>query len=71
MKSYSVVKGDTYSKFAKANGVSVSALAKGNPSVDPAKLKIGQVLHIPAGGQKQTLPPQNAVHASPKEGSGL
>ena len=67
MKNYSVVKGDTYSKIAKANGVSVSALAKANPGVDPAKLKVGQVLHIPVVGQKQTLPSSNATHASVKE----
>ena len=67
VKNYSVVKGDTYSKIAKANGVSVSALAKANPGVDPAKLKVGQVLHIPVVGQKQTLPSSNATHASVKE----
>jgi hypothetical protein len=67
VKNYSVVKRDTYSKIAKARGVSVSALAKANPGVDPAKLKIGQVLHIPIVGQKQTLPPPNATHASVKD----
>jgi LysM repeat protein len=51
-RNYSVVKGDTLSKIAKANGVSVSALTKANPGVAPAKLKVGQVLHIPPGGQK-------------------
>lgn len=67
VKNYSVVKGDTYSKIAKASGVSVSALAKANPGVDPTKLKLGQVLHIPVVGQKQTLPPMNATHASVKD----
>jgi LysM repeat protein len=51
-KNYSVVKGDTLSRIAKAHGVSVSALTKANPGVAPAKLKIGQVLHIPPAGQK-------------------
>lgn len=67
VKNYSVVKGDTYSKIAKVNGASVSALAKANPGVDPAKLRIGQVLHIPVVGQKQTLPLSNATHASVKD----
>lgn len=67
VKNYFIVKGDTYSKIAKANGVSVSALAKANPGVDPAKLKIRQVLHIPVVGQKQTVPPMNATHASVKD----
>jgi LysM repeat protein len=67
VKNYSVVKGDTYSKIAKANGVSVSALAKANPDVDATKLKIGQLLHIPVVGQKQTLSSSNATHASVKD----
>lgn len=67
MKNYSIVKGDTYSKIAKANRVSEPALAKANPGVDPAKLKIGQVLHIPVAGQKQALPPANVAPASGQE----
>ena len=67
MKNQSVVKGDTFSQIAKASGVSVSALAKANPGVDPTKLKIGQVLHIPVAGQKQPLPPPKATHASVKD----
>jgi len=64
VKNYSVAKGDTYSKIAKANDVSVNALGKANPDVKSAKLRIGQVLHIPVAGQKQALPPSNATHAS-------
>jgi LysM repeat protein len=45
------VKGDSFYKIAKANGVSVRALTDANPGVDSAKLKIGQVLQIPAGVQ--------------------
>jgi len=67
VKNYSVVKGDTYSKIAKANGVSVNALAKANPGVDPKKLQIGQVLHIPVVGQQETLPPPTSTHASVKD----
>ena len=67
VKNYSVVSSDTFSKIAKANGVSVSALAKANPGVDPAKLKIGQVLHIPGASQKQALRPSNAAPASVKD----
>ena len=67
VKNYSVVKGDNYYKIAKANDVSVSALAEANPGVEPSKLKIGQVLHIPVAGQKPASPPPNATHASVKE----
>jgi LysM repeat protein len=55
LKNYFVVKGDTYSKIAKTSGVLVSALAKANPGIDPARLRIGQVLHIPVVGQNQML----------------
>lgn len=67
-KHYSVVKGDTYSTIAKANGVSIRALTKANPGVDPTKLKIGQMLHIPAASKSRALPPTNVRHASAKGG---
>jgi len=66
MKNYSVVSGDTFSKIAKANGVSVSALTKANPGVAPAKLKVGQELHIPVIGQQQMLPSSPSTHVSVK-----
>ncbi len=67
VKNNSVVKGDTYHKIARANGVSVSVLAKVNPGVDPAKLRIGQVLPIPVVGQKLTLPQTGPTPTSSKE----
>ncbi len=48
-REYAVVKGDSFYKIAKANNVSMRALATANPGVDSSKLKIGQVLHIPTG----------------------
>jgi len=45
---YVVVKGDTLAKIAKKNGVTLKALKAANPSVEPAKLKVGQKLSIPA-----------------------
>ena len=47
---YTVVKGDTLAKIAKANGVTLKALEDANPGVVPTKLKINQKLTIPAGG---------------------
>ncbi|MBE0544551.1 MAG: LysM peptidoglycan-binding domain-containing protein [Verrucomicrobia bacterium] len=67
-KNYSVLKGDNYYKIAKANGVSVNALAKANPGVEPTKLRVGQVLRIPTVSEKQTLPQTNLTHASAKGG---
>jgi LysM repeat protein len=47
---YVVVKGDTLSKIAKAQGVTLKALENANPNVRPTRLKVGQKLTIPAGG---------------------
>ncbi len=46
--SYVVVKGDTLGKIAKAHGVSLKALEAANPDVQPAHLKIGEKLTLPA-----------------------
>jgi LysM repeat protein len=45
---YVVVKGDSFAKIAKKNGVSVKAIQAANPGVEPTKLKVGQKLSIPA-----------------------
>ncbi|MBU6398812.1 MAG: LysM peptidoglycan-binding domain-containing protein [Verrucomicrobia bacterium] len=50
-KEYTVVKGDTFYTIAKANGVSISAIAKANPGVNSRRLKVGQKLQIPAAGE--------------------
>jgi LysM repeat protein len=50
-KQYAVVKGDSFYKIAKANGVSLKALADANVGVDSAKLKVGQVLQLPVGAE--------------------
>jgi len=46
---YTVVKGDTMGKIAKAHGVTLKALEAANPNVQPTKLKVGQKLIIPGG----------------------
>jgi len=54
-QDYKVVKGDNYTTIAKKYpGVSVKALTDANPGVDPAKLKIGQTLHIPPAAAATT-----------------
>lgn len=45
---YKVVKGDTYTSIARKFHVTTRALQDANPGVDPAKLQIGQTLHVPA-----------------------
>ena len=54
-RDYVVVKGDSFYKIARANNLSVEALAEANAGVDSAKLKVGQVLHVPAGAEPSTL----------------
>ncbi len=62
---YSVVKGDSFYKIARAHRISMKALADANPGVDSAKLKVGQVLHLPTGAQPAT----SSVSASPSRAS--
>ena len=54
-----MAKGNSFYKIAKAKGVSMKALIAANPGVDSAKLKVGQVLQIPAGTE-----PSAAVSAT-------
>lgn len=46
-KEYTVVKGDSFYKIAKANGLSIDAIARANPQVNPTQLQVGQKLQIP------------------------
>jgi LysM repeat protein len=45
---YKVVRGDTYTSIAKKFNVTTKAITEANPGVDPTKLRIDQVLKIPA-----------------------
>lgn len=46
-KEYTIVRGDNFSKIAKANHITVAALKKANPNVDPEKIQPGHKLQIP------------------------
>ncbi len=46
-KVYKIQNGDTLAKLAKKFNVSLSALMKANPKVNPSRLKIGQEIQIP------------------------
>ncbi|MFP9126292.1 SH3 domain-containing protein [Niallia sp. BSM11] len=48
IKTYTIKKGDTFYKISKSYGISVSLLQEANPNVDPTKLRVGQVINIPA-----------------------
>jgi LysM repeat protein len=64
-KQYVVVKGDSFHKIARGNGISMKALADANPGVNSAKLKVGQALQIPVGAEPATASSASATtHAS-------
>jgi len=48
VQNYTIQAGDTYSTIAPKFGVSAKALQAANPGVDPAKLRIGKKIVIPA-----------------------
>ncbi len=50
--TYSIQKGDILGKVAQDHGVKTADLLAANPGVDPARLKIGQKINIPAAGYK-------------------
>ncbi len=47
-REYTIVRGDTFGKLATANGTTVAAIRKANPTIDPAKLRPGMKIQIPA-----------------------
>ncbi|QHM14806.1 N-acetylmuramoyl-L-alanine amidase [Bacillus subtilis] len=54
--TYTVEKGDTLSKIAKAEGVSVANLQNWNNIKDPNKIKVGQKLKLTGSGTSSTKP---------------
>ena len=48
--TYTVKQGDTLSKIATRNGVTIADLMKANPQIsDPNKIYVGDVLNLPNG----------------------
>jgi len=45
--TYTIASGDTISKVARKFAVKVDAIEAENPGLDPARLKVGQKIHIP------------------------
>jgi LysM repeat protein len=59
-ETYTVKSGDTLSKIAKANGISLKSLEAANPNVEPAKIKVGQKLKLPAKAEAPAVPTVSA-----------
>ena len=51
---YKVLEGDTISRIAKSHGVSNQSLIASNETLDPNKIRPGQIINIP--GEAQLLP---------------
>jgi LysM repeat protein len=67
---YVVVKGDSFGKIAKKNGVSVKAIEAANPGIEPTKLKVGQKLSIPASSGGAAAPAMAGGPAATGSGVG-
>jgi LysM repeat protein len=46
-RTHTVVTGETLASIARKHGISLESLESANPSVNPRKLKAGQVLNLP------------------------
>jgi LysM repeat protein len=46
-KEYTIVRGDTLSEIATANGISLANLQSANPGLDPRRLRVGAKIQIP------------------------
>lgn len=68
-REYVVAKGDSFFSIGKKLGVPMSAIAKANPGVDPARLKIGQKLKVPTSAAPTVAAPATA--AMPEAASGF
>lgn len=53
---YTIAKGDTFSTIAKKNHVSLNAIVKANPGVDPTRLQIGQKIKLPVASATAAAP---------------
>jgi murein DD-endopeptidase MepM/ murein hydrolase activator NlpD len=61
--TYKVKPGDTLSKIAKRNGISLAQLLKANPQIrNPDRIQVGQLVNLPDTSTKTTQPlPSNVV----------
>ena len=63
--TYKIQPGDTLSKIAKRNGISLAQLLKANPQItNPDRIQVGQVVNLPDTSTETTQPlPSNLVSA--------
>lgn len=65
--TYTVKSGDTLSKIAKSNGITLAQLLEANPKfkANPNRVRVGDVLNIPNGDTGTTTPPQPTTPTTP------
>jgi hypothetical protein len=63
--TYKIRAGDTLTKIAKRNGISLAQLLKANPQIsNPDRIQVGQVVNLPDSSTETTQPlPSNVVPA--------
>lgn len=61
--SYTIRKGDSLSKIARNNGISLNALMAANKGINPNRLQIGQKIALP-GNSSQTVTKTTATQTS-------
>jgi len=63
--TYTIRPGDTLSKIAKRNGISLAQLLKANPQItNPDKIQVGQLVNLPDTSTEETQPlPSNIIPA--------
>jgi len=66
---YKVKSGDIAFNIAKANGISLKALKDANPNIDLSKLKVNQVLQLPAAGTAKEAAPKKGTKAAKSAGA--
>jgi len=63
--TYTIRPGDTLSKIAKRNGISLAQLLKANPQItNPDRIQVGQLVNLPDTSTEETQPlPSNIIPA--------
>lgn len=66
IQGYQVRSGDSYWSIARRYKISISALERANPSVNPLKIPIGKLLNIPGRSSSSSHSPSTASHSTGK-----
>ena len=68
MREYTVVRGDSFYKIARAHNTTTRAITEANPNIDPARLQIGAKIKIPPADTSSTATSSGASGAPVSNG---